>query len=216
VSFVETADEVTNLTQRLSIYLPVNIKVNKVMEQLGDIAKENRTQLADSGKLFTQLLPPINRIKGGVAETIAIVDAFGKAMLIGGVNTQEAASATIQFGQAMASGKLAGDEFRSLAEASPRLLQAIADGAGIAAQKLKEMSFHLNRQFPIVHGELVLPKNIYKVVAIIDINHEPIYYINKKFKYKDYNEYSQLVDYYEYGNSIKELNDKIHVQNKRL
>ncbi len=140
ISFVETADAVTNLTQRLGIYLPANIKVNKVMEQLGDIAKENRTALADSGKLFTQLLPPINRIKGGVAETIAVVDAFGKAMLIGGVNTQEAASATIQFGQAMASGKLAGDEFRSLAEASPRLLQAIADGAGIAAQKLKEMS----------------------------------------------------------------------------
>lgn len=58
---------------------------------------------------------------------------------------------------------------------------------------------------------LTLPKNIYKVVAIIDINHEPIYYINKKFKYKDYNEYSQLVDYYEYGNSIKELNDKTHI-----
>jgi hypothetical protein len=81
VSFVETADAVTNLTQRLGIYLPANIEVNKVMEQLGDIAKENRTQLADSGKLFTQLLPPINRIKGGVSETIAIVDAFGKAML---------------------------------------------------------------------------------------------------------------------------------------
>ena len=140
VSFVETADEVTNLTQRLSIYLPVNMKANDVMSKLGDIAKQNRTSLSDTGKLFTQLLPPMNRIKGGVSETTAIVDSFGKAMLIGGANTKEAASATIQFGQAMASGKLAGDEFRSLAEASPRLLQAIADGAGIAAQKLKEMS----------------------------------------------------------------------------
>lgn len=140
VSFVETADEMTNLTQRLNIYLPANIKVNEVLERMGEIAKENRVTLADTGKLFTQLLPPIQRIKGGVAETTAIVDAFGKAMLIGGANTKEAASATIQFGQAMASGKLAGDEFRSLAEASPRLLQAIADGAGIAAQKLKEMS----------------------------------------------------------------------------
>lgn len=140
VSIVSTADEMTNLTQRLNIYLPVNIKVNQVLERMGEIAKENRVTLADTGKLFTQLLPPIQRIKGGVAETTAIVDAFGKAMLVGGANTMEAASATIQFGQAMASGKLAGDEFRSLAEASPRLLQAIADGAGIAAQKLKEMS----------------------------------------------------------------------------
>lgn len=140
VSLVETADEMTNLTQRLNIYLPANIKVNQVLERMGEIAKENRVTLADTGKLFTQLLPPIQRIKGGVAEATAIVDAFGKAMLIGGANTKEAASATIQFGQAMASGKLAGDEFRSLAEASPRLLQAIADGAGIAAQKLKEMS----------------------------------------------------------------------------
>ena len=140
VSIVSTADEMTNLTQRLNIYLPANIKVNQVLERMGEIAKENRVTLADTGKLFTQLLPPVQRIKGGVAETTAIVDAFGKAMLVGGANTMEAASATIQFGQAMASGKLAGDEFRSLAEASPRLLQAIADGAGIAAQKLKEMS----------------------------------------------------------------------------
>ena len=140
ISIVSTADEMTNLTQRLNIYLPANIKVNQVLERMGEIAKENRVTLSDTGKLFTQLLPPIQRIKGGVAETTAIVDAFGKAMLVGGANTMEAASATIQFGQAMASGKLAGDEFRSLAEASPRLLQAIADGAGIAAQKLKEMS----------------------------------------------------------------------------
>lgn len=139
-SIIETSDEMQNLTQRLGIYLPANLKVNKVMEQLGEIAKENRVTLADSGKLFTQLLPPLQRIKGGVSQTIAVVDAFGKAMLVGGANTREAAAATIQFGQAMASGKLAGDEFRSLAEASPRLLQAIADGAGIAAQKLKEMS----------------------------------------------------------------------------
>ncbi|MEG2307190.1 MAG: tape measure protein, partial [Erysipelotrichaceae bacterium] len=139
-SFVETADDMQNLTQRLGIYLPVNIKVNDALKQMSEIAKENRVTLAATGKLFTQLLPPIQRIKGGVSETIAIVDAFGKAMLVGGANTQEAASATVQFGQAMASGKLAGDEFRSLAEASPRLLQAIADGAGIAAQKLKEMS----------------------------------------------------------------------------
>ena len=139
-SIVETSDEMQNLTQRLGIYLPANIKVNKVMEQLGDIAKENRVTLSDTGKLFTQLLPPLQRIKGGVSQTISVVDAFGKAMLIGGANTREAAAATVQFGQAMASGKLAGDEFRSLAEASPRLLQAIADGAGIAAQKLKEMS----------------------------------------------------------------------------
>ena len=140
ISIVSTADEMANLTQRLNIYLPANIKVNQVLERMGEIAKENRVTLSDTGKLFTQLLPPIQRIKGGVAETTAIVDAFGKAMLVGGANTMEAASATIQFGQAMASGKLAGDEFRSLAEASPRLLQAIADGAGIAAQKLKEMS----------------------------------------------------------------------------
>lgn len=140
VSFVETADEMQNLTQRVALYTPKGIEVAEVFDRLSNSAKENRVALSDSGKLYTQLLPPIQRLKGGVSEALSVVDSFGKAMLIGGVNTKEAASATIQFGQAMASGKLAGDEFRSLAEASPRLLQAISDGAGIAAQKLKEMS----------------------------------------------------------------------------
>lgn len=55
-----------------------------------------------------------------------------------------------------------------------------------------------------------LPKNIYRVIDETGIRLEP-YYINKKYKYKDYNEYCQLVDYYEYGNSVKELNDKTHI-----
>lgn len=139
-SFITTADEMQNLNQRISLYTPNGIKLNDVMERLGNIATQNRVTLADTGKLYTQLLPPIQRLKGSTDQALAVVDAFGKAMLVGGANTREAAAATVQFGQAMASGKLAGDEFRSLAEASPRLLQAIADGSGIAAQKLKEMS----------------------------------------------------------------------------
>ncbi len=154
-SFITTADDMQNLTQRISLYTPKGIAVADVFERLGKAAKENRVGLSDTGKLYTQLLPPIQRIKGGVNEVLGVVDAFGKAMLIGGVNTREAAAATTQFGQAMASGKLAGDEFRSLAEASPRLLQAISDGAGIAAEKLKEMSAAGKLTSGLVSGALL-------------------------------------------------------------
>ena len=50
----------------------------------------------------------------------------------------EASAAFTQLSQALGSGALRGDEFRSIAEQAPLVLQAISDETGIAAGDLKE------------------------------------------------------------------------------
>lgn len=44
-----------------------------------------------------------------------VTDAFSKTLLISGASIANKSSATLQFSQAMASGRLQGDEFRSMA-----------------------------------------------------------------------------------------------------
>src|SRR5690606_29027918 len=46
----------------------------------------------------------------------------------------------IQFAQALGSGALRGDEFNSVAEQAPRLMQALADSIGVPVGALKEMA----------------------------------------------------------------------------
>nr|BAR30706.1 phage tape measure protein [uncultured Mediterranean phage uvMED] len=63
---------------------------------------------------------------------------FRTAAVLGGATAQEASAAFTQLSQALGSGALRGDEFRSVSEQAPLVLQAIADETGLAAGQLKE------------------------------------------------------------------------------
>lgn len=73
-------------------------------------------------------------------ETIAFVEQMNKQFKIGGASIQEQTSAMYQLTQAMAAGKLQGDEFRSIMENAPLLAQAISQEMGLPMGQLKEMS----------------------------------------------------------------------------
>lgn len=140
VATVKMADEYTAIQNRMKLYIKDADKLVEVNQKLASFSMENNVGLRETSTLFARLAPSMQRLGRSTEDITTVVDAFGKSMRIGGATAMEAASATIQFSQAMASGKLAGDEFRSISEASPRFLQAIAEGSGIAAAKLKEMS----------------------------------------------------------------------------
>jgi tape measure domain-containing protein len=63
---------------------------------------------------------------------------FRTAAVLGGATAAEASAAFTQLSQALGSGALRGDEFRSIAEQAPLVLQAISDETGVAAGNLKE------------------------------------------------------------------------------
>ena len=140
VATVKMADEYTSIQNRMKLYITDAQELTDVNAKLAQFSIANNVGLRETTTLFTRLAPSMQKIGANTAAVTSVVDAFGKSLRIGGATAMEAASATIQFSQAMASGKLAGDEFRSISEASPRFLKAIAEGSGIAAEKLKEMS----------------------------------------------------------------------------
>lgn len=73
-------------------------------------------------------------------EIIAFTEAMNKAFKVGGTGPQEAASAMYQLTQAMGSGRLQGDEYRSIIENAPMLARAIADYVGVSQGELKELA----------------------------------------------------------------------------
>lgn len=74
-------------------------------------------------------------------DTVRRVETVTKLMRMGGATGGEATSVNTQLSQALQSGVLQGDEFRSLRENAPvELMQAIAKAAGTTVQNLKEFS----------------------------------------------------------------------------
>lgn len=60
-------------------------------------------------------------------------------MAIGGVQAQQQAAALMQLSQALGSGVLQGDEFKSIAEAAPILLDTIAEYMGKSRAEIKKL-----------------------------------------------------------------------------
>lgn len=73
-------------------------------------------------------------------EMIAFGELMQKQFAIAGTGTQEKNAAMYQLTQAMASGRLQGDEFRSILENAPLLAKTISDYMGLTLGQLREAS----------------------------------------------------------------------------
>lgn len=70
---------------------------------------------------------------------VPFVEGIQKLFTIGGTGIQQQGDAMLQLTQALGSGKLQGDEFRSIAEAAPLIEQMIAKHMGVAQGELKQL-----------------------------------------------------------------------------
>lgn len=138
-SFIEAGDAMSQLDARLKNAVGSGKDFKDAQDAIYTIAQKNNIGLQEAATLYTKLHEPVQRMGGTTKETGAIVEAFALSLRLGGAGAQEASAATLQFAQAMGSGKLQGDEFRSMAETSPRFLKALADSMGVPVEKLKEM-----------------------------------------------------------------------------
>lgn len=87
-------------------------------------------------------------------ETVKFAELMQKSFRVGGSSQMEQSSGMYQLTQAMAAGKLQGDEFRSIMENAPMLAQAIADFTGKSKGELKEMSSEGTITADIIKGAL--------------------------------------------------------------
>lgn len=73
-------------------------------------------------------------------ETIGFTELVQKSFKLGGADTATQQGAIRQLTQAMASGRLQGDEYVSISEGAPLILEAISKYTGLSQGKLKELS----------------------------------------------------------------------------
>ena len=139
-----TADSYTNLQNKVNAFSDSQAQANERMAEIQRVASATRSGLTETGQLYTRLSIAAKDLGLSQQEVGQITETFAKATKIGGATTQEAASAMLQFSQAMAAGKLNGDEFRSLMENSPvfmgKLREEVEKATGNAKVDLKKLA----------------------------------------------------------------------------
>ena len=137
--FVRVADDMSLVNSRLKMATSSAAEYAKQQKALHAIARDTHADIKETIDLYAKLAPALKNIGKSTEDTNNMVSSFTKALQLGGASAEEAAAAIKQFGQAMGSGALRGDEFNSIAEASPTLLRYMAEGLGVNVGKLREL-----------------------------------------------------------------------------
>lgn len=138
--FVKTADSMNLLNARLKLTTSSTEEYASQQKKLLEISKSSYTSISDTVTLYTKLDPALKQLGASTSQVNSVVESFSKGLQLGGASAQESSAAIQQFAQAMGSGVLRGDEFNSMAEASPKLMKYMADGMGVPQTALREMA----------------------------------------------------------------------------
>lgn len=137
---MDIADEFTNTNARLNLIndgLQTQLELQDKIFQAADRAKGAYGDMANAVARL-QLLAGDAFLSND--ETIAFTELLQKAFKVSGTDASEQSAALLQLSQAMASGRLQGDEFVSISENAPLILEAISRYTGKSRGELKELS----------------------------------------------------------------------------
>lgn len=88
-------------------------------------------------------------------EAIEFTGNLQKMFAVCGTGAQESSAAMLQLTQALGSGKLQGDEFRSIMEACPMIVQTVADYMGVSVGEMKSLASEGKITSEVMRGALL-------------------------------------------------------------
>lgn len=125
--------------QRLRNALGDVRSANQALDGLRAMAAETGSGFQTLSEMFLRMARNADALGATNAQLLQLTETVSKLGIISGASQGELQSGMMQLGQALASGRLNGDELRSVMEQLPALARAIADGLGVSVGRLREM-----------------------------------------------------------------------------
>jgi lambda family phage tail tape measure protein len=135
----QAAAEYTNITNRLRLVTESSQQLSKAQQDVFQVAQNSRQALETTAQVYQRIAQNGKQLGLSLDQVASITETVAKSVALSGASAQAADAAMIQFGQALASGTLRGDELNSIMEQTPALAQAIARGLGVTIGQLRVM-----------------------------------------------------------------------------
>ena len=138
-SVLDTADAMQTINSQVRQVTSSETEYLAVQRQLLDTANNTRASLESTASLYVSTSRALKDYGYTQQEILKFTEATNNAMTIGNVGAQQQAAALMQLSQALSSGLLRGDEFNSIAEAAPILLDTIAEYMGKSSKEIRKL-----------------------------------------------------------------------------
>lgn len=135
---INYADSWTELQNRLKLVTESSVELNKATQAVYDIAQKTYQSLDATAQVYQRFADNADRLGLSQQKVAELTETVSKAVAISGASATAVQAALTQFGQALASGQLRGEELNSVMEQTPALAKAIADGMGVSVGELRK------------------------------------------------------------------------------
>lgn len=133
------SEQYTNLTNRLRLVTEGTEQLAFAQDSVYRVAQNSRQSLQSTAEVYQRVAQNARQLGLSFADVESVTETVSKTMALSGASAQAAEASMVQFGQALASGTLRGDELNSIMEQTPALAQAIARGLGVSIGQLRTM-----------------------------------------------------------------------------
>ena len=140
VSLGKMADGYTTLQNKLVNLAPDMVTTNKLMNEMFELANRTRQPVESTTQAFQRFDNAMKDMGASQEESLRMTETINKAIIVSGASASESAAGLLQLAQAFGSGRLQGDEFRSIMENMPVLADMIAKSMGTTRSQLKKLS----------------------------------------------------------------------------
>lgn len=137
---MDATDTYTNTSARLSMITSSPEEQTALKGDIFAAARRSRGDYTDMANAVAKMKMLAGDTFGTNQEAVGFTELLNKSLKVSGAGQAEQNSAFLQLTQAMAAGKLQGDEFRSVMENAPMVANAISQYMGVSKRELKELS----------------------------------------------------------------------------
>lgn len=137
---LQTADTMAGINARLKLVTTDTASFATAQQRVFDIAQKSATSIESVATLYTRLSQASQSLGYNQEKVANITEAVAVATRLSGTSAASASAGITQLAQAFASGVLSGDEFRSVMENSPRVVQALVESTGLTVGSLRKLA----------------------------------------------------------------------------
>lgn len=133
-------DEYANLSARIRLASGANANFTASLQAVKKVSLDTYASLTATTGLVQKISQSLQNVgmsaTTSFSQALKLTEVFNKSLVVSGAGTIQAEAAMLQFSQAIAKGKLDGDEFRSVMENNSRFMLLLADSMGVTFKEL--------------------------------------------------------------------------------
>ena len=165
---ISMMDSYTELQNRIRLVTNSQTAMVAATESVFDISLNTNQAVGATAQIYQRFAQNADRLNLSQLQISELTETVAKSVAISGASAGAAEAALMQFGQALGSAELRGDELNSVIEQTPGLADAIAKELGVTTGELKNLAKAGQLDIHTVIQALVKARDTVDIMTLIN------------------------------------------------